>query len=385
MKKIVGLILLVGCALLAISCSDDRDSNPVLQTPTQFVLNTPAYAASLYDLKSSATLELTCSQPDYGYTAPVVYEVHVSLTGEFKEAVDENTPATYEALPSTYTTARMNVSAPEMAVAISSLSGIAEEENFYTDPIKVFVRLEATVPTGLKPITSNVIELPQVLAYFALPPMVMPEKMYATGSMVGWDWSKAYEMVPVYGTPGKFWRVAYLDGNDDNSASIKFNSAPEWNGSEFGFEGTTINDKAEANVSDDGGNIKVGKAGWYILVVSTEVEGRDYNYTVEILEPKVYLMGDAGGGWDATDKVLFSVPDKADGEFVSPAFVAEQKEDEGIRACILLEGHEWWHTEFMVLDEKLEYRGAGGDQDRRLGSVGQKLYINFTAGTGSVK
>ena len=39
----------------------------------------------------------------------------------------------------------------------------------------------------------------------------------------------------------------------------------------------------------------------------------------------------------------------------------------------------------MVFDGKLEYRGAGGDQDRVPVTAGQKLYINFTNDTGRIE
>ena len=48
-------------------------------------------------------------------------------------------------------------------------------------------------------------------------------------------------------------------------------------------------------------------------------------------------------------------------------------------------GHDWWHTEFMVFDKQLKYRGTGGDQDRVINAVGQKLYINFGTETGELK
>ena len=58
--------LLVGAALMFTACSDDRDSNPMLQQPSSFVLNTPAYASQAIDLQNSQSVNLTWSQPDYG-------------------------------------------------------------------------------------------------------------------------------------------------------------------------------------------------------------------------------------------------------------------------------------------------------------------------------
>jgi hypothetical protein len=94
------------------------------------------------------------------------------------------------------------------------------------------------------------------------------------------------------------------------------------------------------------------------------------------------------GVWNS-DAYLFTTPalsKGANGEFVSPEFIAPASEPNGgVRASIVLPGHEWWRTEFIVIDGNLEYRGKNGDQQRVSGSVGQRLYINFTAKTGSIK
>ena len=82
---------------------------------------------------------------------------------------------------------------------------------------------------------------------------------------------------------------------------------------------------------------------------------------------------------------MFEVPTTADGSFVSPAMTGVPASDQGARACVVIPGHEWWHTEFMVFDKQLKYRGTGGDQDRVINAVGQKLYINFGTETGELK
>lgn len=377
MKRFNIIILIILGAVSMTSCDSDRDSNPILQDPTTFVLNTPAYASTVYDLKHSETIELTCSQPDYGFTVATDYVAQVSLTGEFNEAVDENTPATYQTLSSIYNTAKMNIDAQELAIAIVNLSGITEIENFYTSPIKVYIRLKASVNSGMKPILSNIIELPNVLTYFALDPMVMPGKMYVTGTISGWDWSKAYSLVPVYGTPGKFWTLKYFDAN----AEIKFNSEKSWNGAEFGYVGTTISDKAGAQIEDNGGNIKIVNAGWYIVVVTTTIEGRSYKYAVEFVTPIVYVCGaTVGDKWGSSGEA-FTNPANGDGEFVSPTLPKGGE----LRLCVVLEGHEWWHTEFIFFDGKIAYRAAGGDQDRVTVDAGKKVYLNFMTETGRVE
>ena len=187
--------------------------------------------------------------------------------------------------------------------------------------------------------------------------------MYLIGNVTDWSWDKATAMVPVWGTDGKFWAVQYLGKAGADNAQIKFNMSKAWDDTAFGFDGATISadSKTLADLSkNDDGNIIIGKPGWYIVVVTTTINGRNYEYAVDFLEPKVYLVGDVIGGiWGAGTTNLFTVPDLslgADADFVSPVFTGAST-DGGVRASIVLDGHEWWHTEFMVFDNKLIYRG----------------------------
>lgn len=388
MKKILSLLILMTGVIFFSSCENDRDSNPYLQSPSSFVLNTPKYTTGVYDLKNTQSIQLTCTQPDYGYTAATTYSVQIATKADFAE---------FATLPTTFTSAKIEANASEMAVALVGLLGVESEEDYPEDLFPVYVRLSAKITETLGITLSNIIELPNVKGYFALDPMTMPENMYMIGNVAGnWDWSKSISMVPVYGTPGKFFAVQYL-GKAENgeNAKIKFNTVKDWSeGEPVGFEKGNP-DAASitlANLKADGdGNIEVGSPGWYIVVITTEIEGRSYKYKVQILEPNVYLQGHANGGageWGAIEKNLFTVPDVSKGpdqQFVSPAFVAVPPAADGVRASIVLDGHDWWHTEFIIIDGKLEYRGAGGDQNRVSGAVGQKLYINFTARTGEIK
>ena len=381
MKKIF-YILVVACLPFFWACETERD-NPFALTPDSFVLNTPKYVSGIYDLKNTESIQFTTSQPNYGFTAATTYRMQVATQKEFKDFV---------VLPTPFTSAKMDVSATEIAVALVGLLGIEDEANFPTDPFPVFVRLSAELSNGSHKVLSNIVELPKVKSYFALDPMVMPENMYLIGNVAGnWSWDKATEMIPVWGTEGKFWALQYLGKSGDENALIKFNMTKAWDGTEFGFNGVTIDPASIslANITaNDEGNIVIGKPGWYIVVVTTTINGRSYEYAVDFYEPNVYLSGDAiGGVWGAGTNNIFTVPDislGANAEFVSPVFTGASTD--GLRASIVLPGHEWWHTEFMVFDGKLEYRGKGGDQEPRVAGVaGQKLYINFTQKTGKIE
>ena len=82
MKKISNILLAVTFALpLFTACETDNDSNPILNEPDTFTLNTPAYAANnVYDLKNAQTVELTCSQRTtvFRQLPPTRYKPHLN-------------------------------------------------------------------------------------------------------------------------------------------------------------------------------------------------------------------------------------------------------------------------------------------------------------------
>lgn len=394
MTKILKSALLLICAVCFFTaCSDDNDENPVVKSPTTFHLNTPALAANgVYDLTHSKSIELTCSQPDYGYPAVTRYTVEVATSADMSDA---------RALSGSYTTAKIEVDAAELASTLTDLylaKGISEHQFPLTAPVYIRVKAVQTTADNKEiegtAITSNTIELSKVYFAFSLPPVTVPEKLYLVGSFNKWSWDNALEMIPVNGSPNIFWHLVYLDG-EGNSAGVKFNSDKTWNGNEAGFEKITINPASDnaADIINAKGNIGSSKPGWYLMIVECTVVGRDIKYNVTFNKPNVYLQGvcTAAGGWDLIPDNLFSVPTTADGEFVSPAIGnavsgGPSGSDPGVRICVKIPNTDWWKSEFIVYDKKIAYRGNGGDQTPRVaGAVGQKVYLNFTKETGEIK
>lgn len=381
MKKIFTLIMLLAGIGFFQACEDDNDKI-VLQQPKSFVLNTPKYASGIYDLKNTETIEFTTSQPDFGFTAATQYTVQISLSQNFTDSIT---------LPGSYSTAKFKIPAQDLATALVTLHGVEEESHYPVDPHPLYVRLAATISgSKVKPVYSNIITLLRVLGYYALEALKMPQQMFLIGNVAGnWDWNSSTQMIDVWGSPGKFWAMQYLGQNGDgNNAEIKFNFAKAWDGNEFGYGGVTIgeNSAALAGTSNAEGNIKIGNPGWYIVVITTSIVGREYKYAVDFYPPHVHLQGPVNGGnWDTTDPAYrFAVPALslgADASFVSPAFI----NDGEIRASIKLPNHDWWHTEFLVFDGVFVPRGAGDDQARINGKAGQKLSINFTKKTGKIE
>lgn len=394
MTKILKSALLLICAVCFFTaCSDDNDENPVVKSPTTFHLNTPALAANgIYDLTHSKSIELTCSQPDYGYPAVTRYTVEVATSADMSDA---------RALSGSYTTAKIEVDAAELASTLTELylaKGMSEHQFPLTAPVYIRVKAVQTTADNKEiegtAITSNTIELSKVYFAFSLPPVTVPEKLYLVGSFNKWSWDNALEMIPVNGSPNIFWHLVYLDG-EGNSAGVKFNSDKAWNNNEVGFEKITINPASDnaADIINAKGNIGSSKPGWHLMIVECTVVGRDIKYNVTFNKPNVYLQGvcTATGGWDLIPDNLFSVPATADGEFVSPAIGnavsgGPSGSDPGVRICVKIPNADWWKSEFIVYDKKIAYRGNGGDQTPRVaGAVGQKVYLNFTKETGEIK
>lgn len=386
MKKLYILASLLIGAVSFSSCVEKELTT--LQDPTEFVLNEPAYKNTLYDLENSTALELTCSQPNYGFTAGTTYAVEVSMAGTFTSAYDEkdNPSGDYVVLGTKSTSAKIMMDAAELAAALTVLSG--KEESEFPIISEVYVRVKASLTTsGKGEIVSNTIVLPNVRVHFALPAVALPEKMLMNGGMFSsdWNWGSAREMVPVHSHPELFWAMVYCPADGE----FKFNKEADWDGGEFGYAGATVIDNAQAGVSDNG-NFKISKAGWYLFVVKTELEGRNYKYTVEVNAPNVYAIGNTSptASWDIKDENLYTVPADAEGAFVSPALARDFAGDDTdgcFRACIKLEGVEWWQTEFVALNGELAYRGTGNDQTRVGGKAGQSMYLYFTTGKAEIK
>ena len=388
--KLKYLLLAIAGLSMFTSCETDEPSLIVAQyqKPTTFVLNTPQFANGVYDLQNAGALNLTFSQPDYGYSAVCKYTIELSKTEDF---------ATPVAMSTTYSVCDIDIDANDFAMSVCTTYGWESQADIDAalaeagGTVPVYVRVKSQLSnTQVKDseITSNSVKL-NVIPYFALPAVELPTTMYMIGNFCGWEWSNAAEMVPVHSNPDKFWCIRYVAEGE----GFKFNTKAEWGG-DFGYEGTTLVSNVEGLefAADNDKNITVNKSGWYIFGVSVALSGRDLLYTVTVFPANVYVYGACTGlgdnGWSDMPEWTFVAPETADGDFVSPALAATGE----LRLCIHpldLEGNpwagDWWHTEFIFFDGKIAYRGTGGDQERVTANQGLKVYLNFVTGRASVK
>ena len=388
MKKTIKSALLLLCSICILSaCADDRDSNPTLQKPSDgsLVLNIPGMSENaIYDLANSETVNFTLnSLPNYGFPAYTTYTIAASMNSDMSGAVD--------VLTSPYTKLEVDAAALASELTTMALAKGYKTEEFPLDiPVYFQVRGAATKYAGGAIdgtlTTSNIVSLKNVHLDFALPPVNPPANLYAVGNFNGWSWDTSVTMAPTYDATNKFWHIVWID-----ESGLKFNAEKAWDGGEVGYAGLrTISGARAGDIVDGGGNIASSKPGWYMMIITAEVSGRDIVYDAQFEDPNVYLMGPITpkGDWsELEDGTKLDIPTTLDGQFVSPAFAKSVPggDGDGVRAYVKIEGFDWWKTEFMVFDGKIKYRGAGGDQDRVAGSAGQKLYLNFGNDTGEIK
>lgn len=168
----MGLAVLLSTAFT--SCKED--TQPRLERPTEFVLNTPALADNTYVLSATDGVELSVSQADYGMGIVPTYTVEVATKEDKSDA---------KVLPEAYTSARFTVPGESLSLAMCEQLGYVSEETFSSTPVPVYVRVISSVAgCDYATIASNWVELKSVQPYFAVK---LPDNIWVIGQCTGWD------------------------------------------------------------------------------------------------------------------------------------------------------------------------------------------------------
>lgn len=316
MKKYIysALLLLSGLCVLT-ACSDDNDSNPTFVQPESFVLNEPSYTTSLVDLANSGTINLTTSQPDYGYTAPVIYRVQCSLNNEWTTSLaeaeaDESgaTVANYATLDETFTNVHIGASASLLNLAIEKLAGWTSEEDIPANQ-PVYIRLMASLPKAggeFGTCYSNVIQLNVKPQYVELKDAAIELWYLIGGDIADGKWGDA---VPSSSLPmqivqdytydaktgqGEITWTGYLAGNGFKLKKTTSSWDDQW-GQGDAFGSFVMNDGGS-------GNITVPAAGYYTVNLNTATNKLDVvEYTGDVKDFAAMCVSGDFNGWGDTE------------------------------------------------------------------------------------
>lgn len=256
---------LAGAGMMLSACHETQDDAPVYKDPTSFELNMPPMASNYYELTPTGTLELTCSQPDYGFGALVSYSVEMALDEEFTES--------RMLAPEYPTRAVLSLKGEDIAASVCEILGITGETYDETNNVvALYFRAIAQLPqVESSRIVSNTIKLPLVQYYLAVKE---PAFIYVVGDFAGWkepnagnfDYYRNYRLYePVTAIGSKVFSGVF--NVEAGKAMFRFYTAlTGWDADSYGsqpddnpidyeltdgiFEGTVVKGKGSFNFPD---------------------------------------------------------------------------------------------------------------------------------------
>ena len=206
--NILALTALVACT----ACSTDRDENPVLSVPSDgsFALYAPGITANTIDLDHSSSLTFKADQPNYGYTAPVIYMM------EFAASEDGSNWSAWQATEtSNENPLAITVPTKEIAGAVTSaLVELGREEAEFPLEARVKARIHAFL-RGLEESSSiySTEALFTATTSYVLPPVPL-QQFYMVGAVVN-NWDELSSLTA----------LLYPEGGDVYTYTTKFTGA----------------------------------------------------------------------------------------------------------------------------------------------------------------
>ncbi|MBO7300428.1 MAG: SusF/SusE family outer membrane protein [Tidjanibacter sp.] len=198
----------------------------------------------------------------------------------------------------------------------------------------------------------------------------VPDNLYIIGNEFGnWDWTSegVVEMTRVNGG-NAYWAVRYMT----TATQFKFNSVLDWDGGQFCDLG--VNKEGFITVSD---NNQVEEDGLYLILVDYDTD------KVSVTPANICGLGDAFGGWDATNAGQVAGTVNEDGTVTLTTTAAGL-----LRSFVKIEGVDAWKSEFTVLDGAIVYRGENDDFNATTATTveaGKTVTYNFNAGTATIE
>lgn len=353
---------ILSALLLFAACTDNEDPKYEIGTYVssgQFTDPDSGKEYILLEGTGNNTFEVyEWSASDYGIPVGMRYTLELDLYNNNFES-----PVTL--LTTTNRQARITVS--EMNNAISML-GVTD----YEEATRFGMRLVTKAYGGEEGITllpdfptiySDAIEF-LVTPYE--PAQTYPTNLYMIGDQFAnwnWDSEEVVEMIPVWGKEGSFWCVRYFE----EGKGFKWAPKKTW-GDDF----SQLNQDQSIGYTVKDGNAFVPASGLYMVYIDISKE------LIAIEQAKVYGIGDCFGSWDEGQYLFDTTGNTA-------SYTTTGSGGLRIYAGSTYATSDWWTREFVIIDGKIEYRGAGDDQQQVTVAAGKKVVLDFNAGTGSIQ
>ncbi len=192
MKKILSFaLMLMGAMASLTSCEKDSDHNPSIKSPTTFSINESPVADQYIQLAADNAVNLTWSQPDYGYNTLATYKIQVGLMkdGAVKWAEKDGAP---QYLATTYTVCNANISGEEISEILCAMDGFKYSEDYVDQGYReIVMRVYSCISTsvgdevaGTGILSSNYVTFKHLAAYNAIK---SPGFIYLVGSCTDWQ------------------------------------------------------------------------------------------------------------------------------------------------------------------------------------------------------
>ena len=190
MKKIFSFaLMLLGMATVLTSCKDDRESNPTIGQPTQFVVNASPLAGQYIQLSPDNKVNLTWSQPDYGYNALATYQIQVGISNGGNISWNQKDGAD-KFLETTFTQCNADISGEEIAEAICEIDGFKDEDHYVDQGFReIAFRVKSSIQDSQgndvsgTVILSNAVTFDHMAAYCAIKSLGV---VWIIGNCGGW-------------------------------------------------------------------------------------------------------------------------------------------------------------------------------------------------------
>lgn len=262
------------------SCSDDNDSNPTLNLPDSFKLNTPALAPTVVDLESTTdSIVLTWSQPDYGgFPMVTTYYIQYANTEDFQNAeifpdFEDSEAVRFIQEDEPVNVCRAAVATEDLNRNLLKLLNVNSADDLPQQQ-DVFFRITAQTYSTTT-IYSNVVKM-TVKPFFQALVAADPLLWYMTGSCIGdgsWTNTVPFGCMPMYFSQESTYDE--LDGTGDivwagvlTPDGFKFRGSPDDNWAVQIGQGDTF---GEFKINDGGSaNISVPQSGYYKVVLNTK-------------------------------------------------------------------------------------------------------------------